>query len=262
MHLASELCQPPRRARKGTREETTKEGGEAPKDACHPLSAPHSRMSPSESAGRGRALNGARSPSGASPRRLSRRANARTQPRPRFTRARGRRRYPRRHPRLSEAPRTPVLMPEGTMPGPPGSGLQHPPAGTAPAPCSGVPREHDPLGERDSTDLVLDLRTDVNERVTLLSVMARLVQGHSRSYYRRLQKTWMPGTRPGMTNREPVMPRATRERLRFKADATLRYRVLESGGPLDEATANKADDPCAAFSKWSNEADEKAYCDL
>jgi hypothetical protein len=44
--------------------------------------------------GRGSASSGVRSPSGASPRRLSRRPNARTQPRPRFTRAGGRRRYP------------------------------------------------------------------------------------------------------------------------------------------------------------------------
>ena len=44
--------------------------------------------------GRGSALIAARSPIGASPRRLSRRPNARNQPRPRFTRAGGRRRYP------------------------------------------------------------------------------------------------------------------------------------------------------------------------
>jgi hypothetical protein len=69
---------------------------------------------------------GARSPSGASRRRLLRRANARTQPRPRFTRARGCGRYPHRRSRLNEAPRTPVIMPEGTMPGPPGSGVTSP----------------------------------------------------------------------------------------------------------------------------------------
>jgi hypothetical protein len=59
-------------------------------------------------------------------RRLSRRPNARTQPRPRFTRAGGRRRYPRRQSRLSGAPRAPVVMPAGTMPGPPGSGVTSP----------------------------------------------------------------------------------------------------------------------------------------
>jgi len=37
-----------------------------------------------------------------------------------------RRRYPRRHSRLSGAPRTPIVMPEGTMPGPPGSGVTNP----------------------------------------------------------------------------------------------------------------------------------------
>jgi hypothetical protein len=90
-------------------------------------------------------LFGARSPSGAPRRRLPRRANARTQPRPRFTRAGGCRRYPHHRSRLSEAPRTPVVMPEGTIPGPPGSGLQALPAGTALAPRSGVSRDHVPL---------------------------------------------------------------------------------------------------------------------
>ena len=37
-----------------------------------------------------------------------------------------RRRYLRLELRLSEAPRTPVIMPEGTMPGPPGSGVTSP----------------------------------------------------------------------------------------------------------------------------------------
>jgi hypothetical protein len=41
--------------------------------------------------------------------------------------------------RLSEAPRAPVIMPAGSMPGPPGSGSDEPPpAGTAPAPSVGV----------------------------------------------------------------------------------------------------------------------------
>ena len=41
--------------------------------------------------------------------------------------------------RLSEAPRAPVVMPAGSMPGPPGSGSDElPPAGTAPTPSVGV----------------------------------------------------------------------------------------------------------------------------
>jgi hypothetical protein len=67
-----------------------------------------------------------RSPSGAPLRRLPRRANARTQPRPRFTRNTMRRRYLRLESRLSEAPRAPVVVPEGTMPGPPGNGVTSP----------------------------------------------------------------------------------------------------------------------------------------
>jgi hypothetical protein len=77
---------------------------------------------PPPRAGEGR--EGARSPFGAPPRRLQQRANAATQPRPRFARAGGRRRYPRHRTRLSRAPCTPVIMPAGSLPGPPGSGLR------------------------------------------------------------------------------------------------------------------------------------------
>ena len=55
----------------------------------------------------------ARSPFGAPLRRLPERANAPTQPRPRFTRTRGCGRYPHRHSRLSKAPCAPVVMPAG-----------------------------------------------------------------------------------------------------------------------------------------------------
>ena len=69
---------------------------------------------------------GARSPSGASRRRLSQRANAATQPRPCFARPRGCGRYPRRQSRLSQAPGAPVVLPAGTIPEPPGSGVTSP----------------------------------------------------------------------------------------------------------------------------------------
>jgi hypothetical protein len=111
-----------------------KKGGEAPKGASRPLSAP---FLPWE--GRRSGPDGDRSPSGAPLRRLPRRANARTQSRPRFTRNTMRRRYLRLESRLSEAPRTPVIMPEGiavclgancvhlfALPGPPGSGVTSP----------------------------------------------------------------------------------------------------------------------------------------
>jgi hypothetical protein len=54
------------------------------------------------------------------------RSDATPQPRPRFPRCRGRRCYLRRVSRLSEAPRAPVVMPAGSMPGPPGSGVTSP----------------------------------------------------------------------------------------------------------------------------------------
>ena len=83
----------------------------------------------------GEGREGARSPFGAPPRRLPRRANAKTQSRPRFARTRGCRRYPHHRSRLSQAPGTPVVVPEGhsslhfrklrtVMPGPPENGLR------------------------------------------------------------------------------------------------------------------------------------------
>ena len=50
----------------------------------------------------------------------------------------------------------------------------------------------------------------------------------------------------------------TRKR-RIKPGDTLRSRVTDEGRLLDKAPANEADDPFAAFSEWSSEADEKAY---
>jgi hypothetical protein len=76
---------------------------------------------------------------------LPRRPNALTQPRPRFTRTNGCRRYPHHRPRLSDAPRTPVVVPEGTMPRPPGSGITSPARRNRTRPVfRSVPREHVP----------------------------------------------------------------------------------------------------------------------
>jgi len=61
---------------------------------------------------------------------------------------------------------------------------------------------------------------------------------------------------------QTVIPREVREQLGLKPGDTLRYRVTEDGVLLDKAAANEADDPFAAFSEWSSEADEKAYGSL
>ena len=58
---------------------------------------------------------------------------------------------------------------------------------------------------------------------------------------------------------QTVIPREVRERLGLKPGDTLRYRVTNQGVLLDKAPAGEADDPFAAFSEWSSEADEKAY---
>ena len=61
---------------------------------------------------------------------------------------------------------------------------------------------------------------------------------------------------------QTVIPREVRERLGLKPGDTLRYRVTDDGVLLDKSPANEADNPFAAFSEWSSEADEKAYGDL
>jgi hypothetical protein len=99
----------------------------------HPLAAQHQQALPLIDAGARQRTHtthprlrggkaGGRSPSGASPRRSRTRPNVSTQPRPRFTPASGCGRYPHHDWRLSEAPRAPILLPAGSMPGPPGSG--------------------------------------------------------------------------------------------------------------------------------------------
>lgn len=58
---------------------------------------------------------------------------------------------------------------------------------------------------------------------------------------------------------QTVIPREVRKRLGLKPGDTLRYRVTDNGVLLDKAPSAEADDPFAAFSEWSGEADEKAY---
>jgi len=57
---------------------------------------------------------------------------------------------------------------------------------------------------------------------------------------------------------QTVIPREVRERLKLKPGDTLRYRVTEDGILLDKAI-DAGDEPFAAFSEWTSEADEKAY---
>jgi antitoxin PrlF len=61
---------------------------------------------------------------------------------------------------------------------------------------------------------------------------------------------------------QTVIPREIRDKLGLKPGDTLRYRLTEQGVLLDKAAANEAEDPFAAFSEWSSEADEKAYGNL
>ena len=56
-----------------------------------------------------------------------------------------------------------------------------------------------------------------------------------------------------------VIPRQVRERLGLKPGDRLRYRLTDACVLLDKAPAADSDDPFAAFSEWSSEADDKAY---
>jgi antitoxin PrlF len=57
---------------------------------------------------------------------------------------------------------------------------------------------------------------------------------------------------------QTVLPRVVRAKLGIKPGDTLRYRLMDEGVFIDKAPA-ETDDPFAAFSEWSSEADEKAY---
>ena len=61
---------------------------------------------------------------------------------------------------------------------------------------------------------------------------------------------------------QTVIPREVRERLNLRPGDTLRYRLTTEGVLLDKAPTSDGDDPFAAFSEWSGEADEKAYGNL
>ena len=59
-------------------------------------------------------------------------------------------------------------------------------------------------------------------------------------------------------NNRTVIPCAVRKQLMLKPGDTLRYRVTDDGTLLDKVS-EAGDDPFAAFSEWTSEADERAY---
>jgi hypothetical protein len=141
------------------------EGGGAPKGACHPLSALQSATLLLPTSPRTRA-NGARSPSGASPRtRHASRNQHWLSPRPCFLRPGSGGCHPPSPVPVQRAPRRPVVLPDQRCPGPPGSGVQIRARAPHPAPRSGMPREHDPRMS-EILYLVLETETNVNEKAT------------------------------------------------------------------------------------------------
>jgi antitoxin PrlF len=61
---------------------------------------------------------------------------------------------------------------------------------------------------------------------------------------------------------QTVLPREVRERLGVGPGDRLRYVLDASGVHIEKALAREEEDPFAAFSEWSSEADEEAYGDL
>jgi antitoxin PrlF len=61
-------------------------------------------------------------------------------------------------------------------------------------------------------------------------------------------------------NGQTTIPRKVRERLKLKSGDTLRFRMMEDGIRLDNATEDG--DLFDVFSEWTSEADERAYREL
>jgi hypothetical protein len=131
-----------------------KEGRRSADRHIHSLSAPHIRMLPSGCASGAEARHTlrcchlkvlrARSPLGAPLAALAAQINATAQPRPRFARNTMRRRYLRLDSRLQRCTSRAGHSAGRSMPRAARERSANPPAGTALAPRSGVPREHVP----------------------------------------------------------------------------------------------------------------------
>jgi antitoxin PrlF len=63
------------------------------------------------------------------------------------------------------------------------------------------------------------------------------------------------------TKAQTVIPREVRARLGLKAGDRLAYRMTATGVVIEKART-PGDDPFAAFTEWSGEADERAFSDL
>jgi antitoxin PrlF len=61
---------------------------------------------------------------------------------------------------------------------------------------------------------------------------------------------------------QTVIPKAVREKLGLKPGDLLRYVVENDRILIEKVRGDAEDDPFAAFSEWSSEADERAFKSL
>ena len=61
---------------------------------------------------------------------------------------------------------------------------------------------------------------------------------------------------------QTVIPKAVREKLGLKPGDLLRYVVDKDRIMIEKVRSEAEDDPFAAFTEWSSEADERAYKSL
>lgn len=59
-----------------------------------------------------------------------------------------------------------------------------------------------------------------------------------------------------------VLPKLVRDRLGLKTGDMVRFVDGPTGIMIERAPAHEGEDPFAAFSEWSSDADEQAYGDL
>jgi hypothetical protein len=157
--MAPELCHAiPKQALPST---SPKKGGGAPTGAPTIGCATLADVAICQCCGRGRGLSGDRSPLGAPPRRLPRKLMPWLSPGRASRETAGKGVTFAMNRGYSDAPRAPVIMPAGSMPGPPGSGVTSPARRNRTRPINRLSPVDDPSMGEIRCALVTEVGTDV-----------------------------------------------------------------------------------------------------